>query len=171
MGRAASPLLLGLAVCLAAAAACRRAEEAKAHTVEVRVQTVGFDDRSQSPVVILEERAGSRRLPIWIGHAEASSIVNQLHAVESPRPNAHDLAKRLIDGLEGSVVRVVVTDLADGVYYARIVVMRAGRSVEVDARPSDAIAIALRYEAPMFVDERLFQQALEASAGDGGKRI
>jgi bifunctional DNase/RNase len=170
MGRAASSLLLGLAVCLAAVS-CRRAEGAERGTVEVRVQTVALDDRSQSPVVILEERAGARRLPIWIGHAEASSIVNQLHKVESLRPNTHDLAKRLIDGLEGRVVRVVVTDLAGGVYYARIVLARTSGSVEIDARPSDAIAIALRFEAPLFVDERLFEKALEATGGEGGHRI
>ena len=87
--------------------------------------------------------------------------MNELHKVVSVRPNAHDLAKRLIDGLEGNVVRVVVTDLAGGIYYARIVLERAGGRVEVDARPSDAIAIALRFEAPLFVDERLFEKALE----------
>jgi bifunctional DNase/RNase len=170
MGRAASSILLGLVVCFAAAA-CRREERPESGTVEVRVQTVALDDRSQSPVVILEERAGSRRLPIWIGHAEASSIANQLHKVESVRPNTHDLAKRLIDGLEGSVVRVVVTDLAGGIYYARIVLARPGGRVEIDARPSDAIAIALRFEAPLFVDERLFEKALEAAGGEGGHRI
>ena len=73
-------LLVGLAVCFAAAA-CRRSERAEAGTVEVRVQTVALDDRSQSPVVILEEREGSRRLPIWIGPSEASSIVNELRKV------------------------------------------------------------------------------------------
>ena len=170
MGRAPSLLLVGLAVCFAAAA-CRRSERAEVGTVEVRVQTVALDDRSQSPVVILEEREGSRRLPIWIGPSEASSIVNELHKVVSVRPNAHDLAKRLIDGLEGNVVRVVVTDLAGGIYYARIVLERAGGRVEIDARPSDAIAIALRFEAPLFVDERLFEKALEASGGEGGSRI
>jgi bifunctional DNase/RNase len=170
MGRAASSFLLGLAA-FCAVVGCRRTGEAEAGTVEVRVQTVALDDRSQSPVVVLEERAGSRRLPIWIGAAEASSIVNQLHKVESVRPNTHDLAKRLIDGLEGNVARVVVTDLADGIYYARIVLTRAGGSVEIDARPSDAIAIALRFEAPLFVEERLFEKALEAAGGEGGHRI
>ena len=170
MGRAASSFLLGLAVCFASAA-CRRGDGAELGTVEVRVQTVALDDRSQSPVVILEEREGSRRLPIWIGAAEASSIVNELHKVESLRPNTHDLAKRLIDGLEGNVVRVVVTDLAGGIYYARIVLVREGGNVEIDARPSDAIAIALRFEAPLFVDEGLFQKALEATGGEGGSRI
>jgi bifunctional DNase/RNase len=170
MGRAASSLLLGLAA-FCAVAGCRRTTAAEAGTVEVRVQTVALDDRSQSPVVVLEERAGSRRLPIWIGAAEASSIVNQLHKVESIRPNTHDLAKRLIDGLEGNVARVVVTDLAGGIYYARIVLTRAGGSVEIDARPSDAIAIALRFEAPLFVEERLFEKALEATGGEGGHRI
>jgi bifunctional DNase/RNase len=139
--------------------------------VEVRVETVAVDERSQSPVVVLEEREGSRRLPIWIGFSEAQSIASQLESVEAPRPNSHDLAKRLIDGLEGSVARVVVTDLAAGIYYARIVLTQAGHTVEIDARPSDAIAIALRMSAPVFVNERLFERALEASAGEEGHRI
>jgi bifunctional DNase/RNase len=153
------------------AAGCERGEAGQGSTVEVRVETVAVDERSRSHVVILEEREGSRRLPIWIGETEASSIASELRAIEPPRPNAHDLAKRLIDGLEGSVARVVVTDLARGVYYARIVLQHGGESVEIDSRPSDAIAIALRARAPLFVDERLFEKALEASASGEGSRI
>jgi len=153
------------------AVGCERGDGAAPSTVEVRVQTVAVDERSQSHVVILEEREGPRRLPIWIGGAEASSIASELQAIESPRPNTHDLAKRLIDGLEGSVARVVVTDLARGVYYARIVLLHGGHSVEIDSRPSDAIAIALRARAPLFVDEGLFEKALEASMGGEGSQI
>ena len=140
-------------------------------TVEVRVARVALDARTESPVVILEESAGPRRLPIWIGVPEASSIANELDRNKAPRPNAHDLAKRLIDGLEGSVSRVVVTHLTEGVYYATIVLAHDGENVTVDSRPSDAIAIALRYHAPLFVHESLFLQALEAAGGDTGKRI
>jgi bifunctional DNase/RNase len=169
MDRALARCLLPALLLLAAG--CQRDDRADPGSVEVRVETVAVDERSQSHVVILEERAGSRRLPIWIGYAEASSIASELQSIESPRPNAHDLAKRLIDGLEGSIARVVVTDLAGGVYYARIVLEHAGESVEIDSRPSDAIAIALRARAPLFVNERLFEKALEASAGGEGSRI
>ena len=169
MERALARTLLPAVLLLAAGCGPQDADDPG--SVEVRVETVAVDERSQSHVVILEERAGSRRLPIWIGYAEATSIASELQSIEAPRPNAHDLAKRLIDGLEGSVSRVVVTDLAGGVYYARIVLEHAGQSVEIDARPSDAIAIALRAHAPLFVNERLFEKAFEAAAGDEGSRI
>jgi hypothetical protein len=168
MGRAAA-LLLPLVLPLTAG--CERAEGPGGTTVEVRVQGVALDERAQSPVVILEEREGARRLPIWIGYPEATSIANELQSAHSPRPNTHDLAKRLIDGLEGSVARVVVTELSGGVYYALIVLARDGRTIEVDSRPSDAIAIALRMHAPVFVNELLFEKALEAAGGEEGERI
>jgi bifunctional DNase/RNase len=167
--RARPSHLLPLLTCLAAGCGPSASDEPPG--VEVRVETVAVDERSQSPVVVLEEREGSRRLPIWIGYSEAQSIASQLESIEAPRPNSHDLAKRLIDGLEGTVTRVVVTDLAGGIYYARIVLMQAGHTVEIDARPSDAIAIALRMSAPMFVNERLFEKALEAAGGEEGSRI
>jgi uncharacterized protein len=163
--------MLPLAVALGAGAGCSRSEAHPANAVEVRVRGFAVDERSQSPVVILEERNGARRLPIWIGFAEADAIASQLQSVEPPRPGTHDLAKRLIDGLEGSIERVEVTDLEAGVYYARIVLVRDGRSVQIDARPSDAIALALRFDAPVFVNEALFARALEARASDGGQRI
>jgi bifunctional DNase/RNase len=160
-----------LALALLGLAGCERGEPQAAARVEVRVGGVAVDQRSESPVVILEELRGARKLPIWIGFPEASSIASQLEAVTAPRPNTHDLAKRLIDGLDGTIARVVVSDLAEGVYYARIVLSRNGRSVEVDARPSDAIALALRFEAPLFVNETLFERALEEAAGGDGERI
>jgi bifunctional DNase/RNase len=134
--------------------------------VEVRVSEVMVDERSQSPVVVLEELEGSRRLPIWIGFAEAQSIAAELEKVRAPRPNTHDLAKRLIDQLEGAVERVVVTRISEGVYYALLVIRSGERVLEIDARPSDAIAIALRYEAPLFVRELVF-----GGAGDDGLEL
>jgi hypothetical protein len=164
--------VLLLALPLLALPGCERAEgDDAAAPVEVRVGGVAVDERSESPVVILEELGGSRKLPIWIGFPEASSIASQLEAVAAPRPNSHDLTKRLIDGLQGTITRVVVNDLAGGVYYARIVLARNGRSVEIDARPSDAIALALRFRAPLFVNEPLFERALEEAAGGDEQRI
>jgi uncharacterized protein len=170
MGRA-FPILIALLAPLALAACGGDDVDLERDTVEVRVARVALDARTDSPVVILEESSGLRRLPIWIGVPEASSIANELEANKAPRPNAHDLAKRLIDGLEGSVSRVVVTHLSEGVYYATIVLAHDGENVTVDSRPSDAIAIALRYHAPLFVHESLFVQALEAAGGDSGERI
>jgi bifunctional DNase/RNase len=129
--------------------------------VAVRVESVALDPRSNSPVLILGELEGSRRLPIWIGFSEAQSIAAALENLSQPRPNTHDLAKRLIDHLEGKVERIVVTRLTEEIYYALIVVSTQGRVVEVDARPSDAIAIGLRYEAPLFVREAVFERSVE----------
>ncbi|HVH07823.1 MAG TPA: bifunctional nuclease family protein [Myxococcota bacterium] len=167
----AFPHLVGFALAAALAACGGDDVDLERDTVEVHVARVALDARTDSPVVILEESAGPRRLPIWIGVPEASSIANELESNKAPRPNAHDLAKRLIDGLEGSVSRIVVTHLSEGVYYASIVLAHDGETVAIDSRPSDAIAIALRYHAPLFVHESLFLQALEAAGADSGERI
>jgi len=129
--------------------------------VAVRVEAVTLDPKSNSPVLVLRELEGSRRLPIWIGLAEARSIASVLENQSHPRPNTHDLAKRLVDQLEGEVERVVVTHLTEDIYYALVVVNAQGRILEVDARPSDAIAIGLRYEAPLFVREAVFEHSVE----------
>jgi len=144
-----------VALLLAAPLACGAPEGEAEHDVAVRVEQVGLD-ANDLPVVVLAERDGRRWLPIWIGSAEASSIAIQIESVKTPRPNTHDLANRLIAGLQGKVARVVVDDLQGGTYYATLTLRSHGRSVEIDARPSDAIAIALRAGAPIFVRERLF---------------
>ncbi len=138
--------------------------------VAVRVGYVAVDKRSQSPVVVLEELEGPRLLPIWIGFAEARSIAAELHDARSPRPNTHDLAKRLIDNLDGDVERVVVTTISEGVFYALLFVRENGRLLEIDARPSDAIAIALRYQAPVFVREAVFEQSGEIEIPPGERQ-
>lgn len=130
--------------------------------VGVEVARVAFDPLSKTPVIVLEESNGPRRLFIWIGIAEARSIAQRLEAIDLPRPNSHDLAQRLVEGLEGDVERVTVTELRDSTYYAVIALHRDGRRVEIDARPSDAIALALRAAAPVFVREALF----DATAAD-----
>lgn len=148
---------LALLLSLLVAACGREATPNVASDVAVDVASVAFDPRAQSPVLILTERQGTRRLPIWIGAAEARSIAQRLDDVSLPRPNTHDLARRLVEGLDGVVQRVTVTDLRDGTYYAVIALQRNGRDVEIDARPSDAIALALRAAAPVFVREKLFE--------------
>jgi len=127
--------------------------------VAVDVEVVTLDPLSRTPVVVLEEHAGERRLPIWIGVAEARSIAQRLEDLDAPRPNTHDLAKRLLEGLDAAVERVTVTDLQQGIYYAVIELRAGGRTVQIDSRPSDAIALALRTAAPVFVREILFESA------------
>ena len=151
-------------------AACRGEPAAEPGIVAVRVAGVALDETAGSPVVILEELSGERRLPIWIGLPEAESIATELAAETPPRPNTHDLAERLIEGLEGRVERVVVTALQGGIYFARIDLARSGHKLEIDARPSDAIAIALRLEAPVFVHEALFE-ATESQRSPAGREV
>lgn len=150
---------------LLALAACRTATPPAADEVAVRVDSVGMDAATGSPVVVLVEDAGSRRLPIWIGFAEAASIAAEVARQRPPRPNTHDLLLDVIGDLEGRVERAVVTELRDGTYYAVLHVATRGRHVEIDARPSDAVAIALRASAPLFVRAALFDAARQAPAG------
>jgi len=130
--------------------------------VAVHVGGVGFDPLTETPVVVLEESEGKRTLPIWIGINEARSIATQMESIEPPRPNTHDLAKRLLNGLDARVTRVVVTELRSGTYFAILVLQSEGKRIEIDARPSDAIAIALRTQAPVFVREALFEASRDA---------
>ncbi len=125
--------------------------------VEVIVQRIGLDAQSQAFVVILEERAGNRALPIWIGRPEAEAIAAHLNEVKRDRPMTHDLAASLVTGLGGLLRRVQVTRVVQGTFIAELHIHRQGANVVVDARPSDAIAIALRLGAPIFVAESLFE--------------
>ena len=133
--------------------------------VEVIVQRIGLDAQSQAFVVILEERAGSRALPIWIGRPEAEAIAAHLNAVKRERPMTHDLAASLIAGLGGLLRRVQVTRVVQGTFHAELHLNRHGSNIVVDARPSDAIAIALRLGAPIFVADALLDED-EATDGD-----
>jgi len=138
--------------------------------VPVRVGMVAVD-HSNSPVVILEEREGERWLPIWVGSFEAQSIAAEMDEEKPPRPNTHDLARSLIAGLEGVVERVVVTELREGTYYALLSVRAHGRVLQIDSRPSDAIAIALRVRAPIFVRSGVFEAATEGTDSEPGRPI
>ena len=150
----AAPVAL-LAACFTSACS-QQAEPAPLRDVPVSVDRVAIDDQGV-PVVVLEEEGGPRWLPIWIGSAEARSIALQIEERPSPRPNSHDLARAMIRGLDASVERVVVTELRAGTYYAVLEVAIGDRVVEIDARPSDSIAIALRDGAPIFVRAKLFE--------------
>ncbi|MEM7409028.1 MAG: bifunctional nuclease family protein [Myxococcota bacterium] len=136
----------------------------------MRVEHVGLDANS-SPVVVLEELAGERWLPIWIGSAEAHSIGVHMAEHEAPRPNSHDLAQSLIEGLSGEVERVAVTELRSGTYYATLTLRRSDGPVDIDARPSDAIAIALRTGAPIYVREHLFAEGGGEGENDSAEAI
>jgi bifunctional DNase/RNase len=127
--------------------------------VEVNVARLGLDSATSSYVVILREKNGRRLLPIWIGQPEAESIVMQMNNVKRPRPLTHDLCKALIGALGGRLTRVTISRVQNSTYFAELHLEASAGTVQVDARPSDCIAIALRLDAPMFVDEALLTSA------------
>jgi uncharacterized protein len=133
--------------------------------IEVVVSRLGLDSSTQSYVVILQEKDGQRLLPIWIGQPEAESIVMQMHNIKRVRPLTHDLCKSIIVGLGGSLQKVHITRVEKNTYYAELHVARGGEVVQIDARPSDSIAIALRLSAPIFASDTLLSdvQVEEAS--------
>lgn len=129
--------------------------------VEVIVEKLGLDSSTNSHVVILREKGGTRILPIWIGQPEADSIVMEMKSIRRERPLTHDLCKSLIMGLGGTLRRVQITKVQKSTYYAELHVVRADGVVQIDARPSDSIAIALRMAAPIFAPEALLTKVEE----------
>jgi bifunctional DNase/RNase len=127
-----------------------------------------IDPVNNTPIVVLGEEGGDRILPIWIGVIEASSIAFELEKVKLTRPMTHDLLKTVIEALSGSVTQVVIVDLRDNTYYAVIEMSHAEQTLEIDARPSDAIALALRSGAPILCEPHVLDRAQlrqEESAG------
>jgi len=125
--------------------------------VEVEVSRVALDPASRSPVVLLEDKGHTVALPIWLGPAEAQSIAARLEGVEPPRPLTHDLMKTVMDRVGVGLQRVVIRELRDNTYYASIVLLWEGEEVEDDSRPSDAIALAVRFGRPIFVSRTLLE--------------
>ena len=127
--------------------------------IKVRVQSLGLDQNTKSPVVILQEDGGERVLPIWIGPAEASAIAMELAGMKFARPLTHDLFPQLIRGLGATVTRVLITRVEDNTYFAELVIQRGEELFTLDARPSDSIAIALRTRADLFAGDELLTSA------------
>ncbi len=126
----------------------------------MKVRTVAMDQQ-MNPVVLLVDQAETVALPIWIGTAEAQSIALELQGVRMPRPMTHDLIRQMLTQLSISINRIVVTDIKDGTYFAEIHLKSNGTDVVVDSRPSDAIALALRAEAPIYVEEKIAATAIQ----------
>ena len=127
--------------------------------VEMKVRGLALDAVSNMPIIILRDEEDKRSLQIWVGIFEANAIALQLENVTTPRPMTHDLLKNMIGELEGRVMRIVINDLRDSTFFAQVSVLTGGKTLEVDARPSDAIALALRTEAPIFVAQTVLDQA------------
>ncbi len=127
--------------------------------LEVTVAHLGLDRTNNTPVVILREKGGARVLPIWIGPAEASAIALELQGVKAPRPLTHDLLKQVIVGLGGDLRRVVISSVKENTYFAELLIRRDDHVFQVDARPSDSIALALRLNAPIFTSDQLLDES------------
>src|SRR5262245_20373875 len=135
--------------------------------IRMSVAHLGVDRSTNSPVVVLREVGGERTLPIWIGTNEANAIAMELQGMKPERPMTHDLLRHLISGLGGELKRVQITDLRDDTYFAELLIMRGEEVVQVDARPSDSIALALRCNAPIFTTDTLLDRpTTPASAPD-----
>lgn len=125
--------------------------------LKVRISGFALDPSSKSPVIILSPENSDRVLPIWIGHFEAYAIAWELSNIQSKRPMTHDLLARMIGALNGKVERIEVTELKEQTFYAKIHVTVNGEKREIDARPSDSIALALKVNAPIFAAAELFE--------------
>jgi bifunctional DNase/RNase len=134
--------------------------------IETVVESIRVNLVTQNRVVMLKEVQGERHLPIWIGDFEAQAIAMELQGLAAPRPLPYDVMKSIVGDMGGAVDRILVTDLAQDVFYARIVISVNGRTVEVDSRPSDAIALAVRTRAPIMVDESVMDRAGVSLEGD-----
>ncbi len=127
---------------------------------EAEVRALLVDPATRSPVLLLKDRNSTKAMPIWIAEPEAMSIALELQGQRFPRPLPHDLMKELLVALGASLEQVVITQIKDGVFYAKLVIRDAqGEIKELDSRPSDAIALALRTRSPIFIAEEVFEQA------------
>jgi bifunctional DNase/RNase len=127
--------------------------------IEMTIKGLMVDPISNMPIVILRDKEGAKTLPIWVGMFEANAIALQIENISTPRPMTHDLLRNVIHDLKAAVQKIVICDLQDSTFYALIYLMMNGEVVAIDSRPSDAIALALRTRAPIFVEETVIDNA------------
>jgi uncharacterized protein len=127
--------------------------------IEMTIKGLMVDPITNTPIVILRDKDGQRVLPIWVGIFEANAIALQIENVATPRPMTHDLLRNVIEDLNAAVEKIVVSDIQDNTFFAMIYLARKGETLVIDARPSDAIALALRTRAPIFVEETVIDNA------------
>ena len=126
---------------------------------EMVIYGVSFDLVGKQPIVLLKTADGNKFLPIWIGHPEAAAILMRLQGATTPRPMTHDLFTDTLAQLDAQVARVCVTELRENTFYATVTIQRNGAEIEIDSRPSDAIALAVRADAPIFADDRVIEES------------
>jgi bifunctional DNase/RNase len=141
--------------------------------VEMKIKGLAVDPSSNAPIVLLADLGDRYVVPIWIGILEASAIATEMEKVEPPRPMTHDLLMRMLTDLHARVERIVVHDLVEGTFHARVHVASGERELVFDARPSDSIALALRAGASLWMDDRVIAQAAirdDGEEGEGAKK-
>ncbi len=138
--------------------------------VEMKVHGLFFDSETNQSVVVLKEEATGRTLPIWVGVFEANAITMGIEHTWTPRPMTHDLLKNIIEGMKATVREITVSDLKSNTFYAIITLEAGGKVVQIDSRPSDAIALALRVSAPIYVDEKVLDSAGHFEPKDKDKK-
>lgn len=141
------------------------AAETKAEDIEVKIRGLMMDPVTNMPIVVLKDVQSDALVPIWVGIFEANAIALEIEKTATPRPMTHDLLANLVRTLDGEVRRVVITELRDDVYYAVIWMERDGELISMDARPSDALALALRTDCPIFLTEQVLRTTRAANAG------
>jgi uncharacterized protein len=135
--------------------------------IEMKIRGLMMDPVTNMPIVILKDIDGNMVLPIWVGIYEANAIALEIEKVSTPRPMTHDLIKILLMGLETGVRKIVVNELKDDTFYALIWLEKDGKAISIDSRPSDALALALRLDCPIYVEESVLKSSKAASsAGD-----
>jgi uncharacterized protein len=132
--------------------------------VEMRIRGLLMDPVTNTPIVILKDANSDTVLPIWVGIYEANAIALEIEKVSTPRPMTHDLIKNVLMGLDAHVHKVVVTELKEDTFFAVIWMEREGRIISVDSRPSDALALALRVDCPIYVDDEVLKNSKKAAS-------
>ena len=132
--------------------------------VEMKIRGLMMDPVTNMPIVILKDATSSDVLPIWVGIYEANAIALEIEKVSTPRPMTHDLIKTLLTGLDAGIRKVVVSELKDDTFYAVIWIEKSGSLISIDSRPSDALALALRLDCPIFVDDSVLKSSKKANA-------
>ncbi len=137
--------------------------------VEMKVEGLTLDPLTNMPIIILKDLEGNRALPIWVGFFEANAIALEIEKIATPRPMTHDLMKNLIGDMKGKINHILVSELKDNTFYAVISMMSGGNTLKIDSRPSDAIALALRAKAPIYVNETVIEAAKSLDLPDTSK--
>jgi hypothetical protein len=137
--------------------------------VEMKIRTLMMDPVTQMPIVVLRDTSGNSILPIWVGVYEANAIALEIEKINTPRPMTHDLIKTILFGMDARVDRVVVNELKDDTFFAVIWVEKDGKMMSIDSRPSDALAIALRTDSPIYVDDSVLKNSKMATTQEKGQ--